>query len=97
MPEHQLADEIAADLVLGMRLAAYHFEDYFTETDSVSETVSLTLTADGIDEQHSLIADRYALVMVSVSPVILFLNPQTSCIQLFMLTGARRLPSLVLR
>jgi len=62
MPEHQLADEITADLVLGMRLAAYHFEDYFTETDSVSETVSLTLTADGIDDQHSLIADRYALV-----------------------------------
>jgi leucyl aminopeptidase len=62
MPEHRLADDVIADLVLGMRLAGYHFEEYFTETDSVSETISLTLTADGIDEQHALIADRNALV-----------------------------------
>ncbi len=62
MPEHQLAHEITADLVLGMRLAAYHFEDYFTVSESVIETVSLTLTANGIDDQHPLIVDRYALV-----------------------------------
>ena len=62
MPEHRLADDVIADLVLGMRLAGYHFEEYFTETDSVSKTISLTLTADGIDEQHALIADRNALV-----------------------------------
>ena len=91
MPEHQLAD---TDLVLGAA-RSLSFEDYFTETDSASETVSLTLTADGIDDQHSLIADRYAWLMVSVSPVISFLNPPTSSIQLSMLIGVRHLPNLV--
>ncbi len=62
MPEHRLANEVIADLFLGMRLAAYHFEDYFTETDSVSESVSLTLTANLVNDQHPLIVDRNALV-----------------------------------
>ncbi len=62
IPEHLLDDEVIADLVLGMKLAAYHFEDYFTETDSVSESVVITLNADGVNDQHPLVTDRNALV-----------------------------------
>ncbi|MDA7792387.1 leucyl aminopeptidase [bacterium] len=59
MPDHGLTETVTADLLFGIRLAAYHFEQYFTETDSVSETV--TLTAAGFDKKHPLQRDRDAL------------------------------------
>ena len=54
IPPHKLADEVPADIIFGVELAAYHFEQYFTETDSVEASVQLTvsnklITADDRD------------------------------------------------
>jgi leucyl aminopeptidase len=61
MSDHGLAEDVMADLLFGARLAGYHFEEYFTETDSAKESVSLNVTAPGINDEHALIQDRNAL------------------------------------
>ncbi len=62
LPPHNISDDILADFVLGTKLAAYHFERYFTESDSAESSVTLVIQSDEITDEHPLISDRNALV-----------------------------------
>ena len=61
-PAHDIDDEIMADILLGMRSAAYHFDEYFTDTDDQNKTVSLTVVSSSLTEQHAAVSDRMALM-----------------------------------
>jgi leucyl aminopeptidase len=61
IPPHKFADEVAADIIFGVELAAYHFEQYFTETDSVEASVQLTVSNKFITADDRDLVDRQAL------------------------------------
>ncbi|WP_348721105.1 leucyl aminopeptidase [uncultured Candidatus Puniceispirillum sp.] len=61
LPPHKFADEVAGDIIFGVELAAYHFEQYFTETDSVEASVQLVVSNEFITEDDRVLADRQAL------------------------------------
>ena len=61
LPAHKFADEVAADIIFGVELAAYHFEQYFTETDSVEASIQLAVSNEFIAGDDSVLADRQAL------------------------------------
>ena len=62
MPDHGLQDTVLADIVLGMQMAAYHFDKYFTEAGSNEATVKIDLVSPAVDADHPLIQDRHALM-----------------------------------
>ena len=62
MPEHNLDPEIMADIVFGAKLAGYHFEQYFTESDSAENSVTIQVQAAALGDDDPLMADRDALV-----------------------------------
>ena len=62
LPDQGIADEVLADLVLGMQSAAYHFETYFTETTSRVGTVQVTIVSDSVTAETPVVADRFALM-----------------------------------
>jgi leucyl aminopeptidase len=51
-----------ADMLMGMMSAAYHFEDYFTETTKREKTVQVTIVSDSLEESHPAISDRMGLM-----------------------------------
>lgn len=62
MPDHDLDADITADIALGMSLAAYHFEQYFTESSSSEASVKILLLSGSVDENHPEITDRMAMM-----------------------------------
>ena len=61
MPPHKLDDTALADIVMGAQLAAYHFEQYFTDTETAEGSVRLVVQSESLNEEHPLVADRAAL------------------------------------
>ena len=62
MPEHDLDDAVMADIILGLHMAGYHFEKYFTENSSNEATVKIDVVSFALGADHALIQDRYALM-----------------------------------
>ncbi|MGB1357149.1 MAG: leucyl aminopeptidase, partial [Candidatus Puniceispirillaceae bacterium] len=62
LPDQGLGDEIMADMLMGMMSAAYHFEEYFTETTRRENSVQITLVSDSLEESHQAISDRMGLM-----------------------------------
>ena len=62
LPDQAIAEELLADIVLGMHSAAYHFETYFTETPSSIGSVQFTVVSDNVTDKTPVIADRLALM-----------------------------------
>ncbi len=62
LPDQGLGDEVMADLLMGMMSAAYHFEDYFTETTKREKTVQVTVVSDSLEEAHPAVSDRMGLM-----------------------------------
>jgi len=61
-PEQGLDDEVMADMLMGMMSAAYHFEEYFTETTRREKTVQFTVVSSSLDEAHPAVSDRVGLM-----------------------------------
>ena len=62
MPDQGIADDLLADIVLGMQSSAYHFETYFTESSSRIGSVKIAVVSDSVTETTPVIADRLALM-----------------------------------
>ena len=62
MPEHRIEDAVLADIILGMQMAAYHFEKYFTEASSNEATVKIDVVSGDLTAGHPLVQDRHALM-----------------------------------
>ena len=62
MPDHDLSDEILADIAFGAQLAGYHFEQYFTEGESAENSVVIQFVSSMLNDGHNVVADRNALV-----------------------------------
>jgi len=62
MPEHGLNETVLGDILFGVRLAGYHFEEYFTQSESVDKTVNLVIVSDKLDDGHPVMVDRNALL-----------------------------------
>ncbi len=61
LPDHKLDAEILADICFGAQLASYHFDHYFTETNTDSNDVQMFVGGDVLDDAHPLMIDRQAL------------------------------------
>ena len=62
MPEHDLDDMVMADIILGLHMAGYHFEKYFTENSSNEASVKIDVVSSALGGDHALIKDRNALM-----------------------------------
>jgi len=62
LPDQGVADELLADVVMGMTSSAYHFERYFTEASSNEASVQIVVVSDKVDASHPAMADRAALM-----------------------------------
>jgi len=62
LPEQGVADEVLADIALGMQSGAYHFERYFTENGSREGSVQITVVSGSIGPDTPVISDRLALM-----------------------------------
>ena len=61
-PTDGLDDDAVADILLGMRSAAYHFDDYFTDAADQNKSVAVTVLSSSLSETHADIVDRMALM-----------------------------------
>ena len=61
-PTDGLDDDVVADILLGMRSAAYHFDDYFTDAADQNKSVAVTVLSSSLSETHADIVDRMALM-----------------------------------
>ncbi|MEC8643263.1 MAG: leucyl aminopeptidase [Pseudomonadota bacterium] len=62
LPDQGLGDEVMADILMGMMSAAYHFEDYFTETPKKESSVQVTIVSNSLDVSHPDVSDRMGLM-----------------------------------
>ena len=62
LPDQGLDDEVMADILMGMMSAAYHFEDYFTETTKKERSVLVTIVSDSLSAAHPEVSDRMGLM-----------------------------------
>jgi len=77
-PDQGLGDEVMADILMGMMSAAYHFEDYFTETTRKEKSIQITVVSDGLGESHPAVIDRMGLMKgVEMARNLVFEPPNT--------------------
>ena len=78
LPDQALGDEVMADMLMGMMSAAYHFEDYFTETAKREKTVQVTIVSATLEETHPAVSDRMGLIKgVEMARNLVFEPPNT--------------------
>ena len=96
-PTDGLDDDAVADILLGMRSAAYHFDDYFTDAADQNKSVAVTVLSSSLSETHADIVDRMALMSGVEMARDLVLSQQTSCIRKSLRIAALRSRQLELR